>query len=104
MVRPKSEADPVTSTPASPPLESCTASAVNASVSIRGNPPFVKAEEAADEDMSAGAEAAVIQSVHLLRYVFCHKLLLLPACLRKFLPKLDRGTKKMRGVSPQNRR
>ena len=60
VVRAKSEADPFTSTPASPPLESSTASAVNASVSISGNPPFVKAEEAADEDMSAGAEAADI--------------------------------------------
>ena len=47
MVRPKSEADPFTSTPPSPPLESSTA-----------HPPFVKAEEAADEDMSAGGEAA----------------------------------------------
>ena len=60
MIRPKSEVDTFVATPASPPLETSTASAVNASVSISGNPPFVKAEEAADEDMSAGAEAADI--------------------------------------------
>ena len=60
VVRPKSEADPFTSTPASPPLESSAATAINASVAKRCNPPFVKAEEAVDEDMSAGAEAADI--------------------------------------------
>ena len=75
MIRPKPEVDtfvstlaspPVASPPvtspsvASPPLEFSTATSVNASVAKSGNPPFVKAEDAIDDDMSAGGQVADI--------------------------------------------
>ena len=66
MIRPKSEVDTFFSTPASPPVasppvESFAATSVNASAAKSGNPLFVKAEDAVDDDMSAGVEVANIQ-------------------------------------------
>ena len=60
MIRPKSEVDTFISTPASPPVESSAATSVNASVAKSGNPLFVKAEDAIDDDMGAGGQLADI--------------------------------------------